>query len=245
MGSKEGDIMDNLKKQKELLNKLKKALSINALTLSMVATLVGCGNKDNDYVVENTTEATTQMTTEATTEMTTEATTQITTEATTESTEKETSKDNEVLEVVRSYKDKIKQFYDDHDIDKIASKGKEYFITLVDFIFYDGEIKGIKYSELKEASKEELYREFCEMDEIIMILAPNYKENISEKYEAVKDFTSDVYYKSLDKIKEYIGEERYDKIGEIKDKAKDKLSETKDKAKEKIKDWYEDFRDSE
>ena len=217
----------------------------------MVATLMGCGKKDNDYVVENTTETITQMTTE-TTQMTTEITTQMTTEATTEYieptteyVESETSKDNTVLDEVHSYKNKIQQFYDEHDIDKIASKGKEYFITLVDFIFYDGEIKGIKYNELKEASKEELYREFCEMDELIMILAPNYKENISEKYEAVKDFTSDVYYKSLDKIKEYIGEERYDKIGELKDNAKEKISDVKDKTKSKIKNWYEDFRDEE
>lgn len=220
-----------MRKDIELLKKLKKGLSINALTLSMVATLVGCGKKNNEYVVENTTE------------ITTEATTMATTEATTEYVEED--KDNVVLDEVNGYKERIQEFYDDHNIDELGSKGKEYFITLVDFIFYDGEIKGIKFDDLKEESKEAIYEEFCEMDELIMILAPNYKENISEKYEVVKDFTQGIYYKSLDKIKEYIGEERYDKIGEFKDAAKEKLSDTKDKAKSKIKNLYEDWRDGE
>ena len=53
-----------------------------------------------------------------------------------------------------------------------------------------------------------------------MMVAPDYKENIGEKYEIVKDFTTNIYYTSLDKIKEAIGEEDYNKIKEIKEKTR-------------------------
>lgn len=228
--------------KKELL----KVLKANALTLSLALSMSGCGNT-NTVKEESTTRShpiVNETTTEATTEYV-EVTTEYIEPTTEVTTEEELSKDDLVLNEVKGYRGKLQEFYDNHDIDKITDKGKEYFITMADFIFYDGEIKGVKFSELKEASKEELYREFCEMDELIMVLAPNYKENISEKYTVVKDFTQEVYYKSLDKIKEYIGEERYDKVGELKEAAKEKISEKKDEYTLKLKDWYEDFRDGE
>ena len=99
------------------------------------------------------------------------------------------------------------------------------------------------------------------MDELISSVSPDYKENLSNKYELVKDFTKEKYYYSLDKIKEYIGEEKYDKIGELKDSTKEKITNFKDdhqdeidNAKEKIeeksdeyklklKNWYEDYKE--
>ena len=75
-----------------------------------------------------------------------------------------------------------------------------------------------------------------------MMVAPDYKENIGEKYEIVKDFTTNIYYTSLDKIKEAIGEEDYNKIKEIKDSAKEKISDGIEDAKQYIIKKYEDFR---
>mgnify|MGYP002427709202 FL=1 len=114
---------------------------------------------------------------------------------------------------------------------------------MVDFIFYDKDINGIKFTDLKEETKEEVYSTFCDIDALIMTFSPDYKENIGEKYEVVKDFTSKTYYNALDKIREAIGDEKYDKVKEIKDNTKEKIKDGTDNAKEYIKKKYENWRD--
>lgn len=113
---------------------------------------------------------------------------------------------------------------------------------MVDFIFYDKEINGIKFNDLKEETKEEIYSTFCDIDQLIMTFTPNYKENIGEKYEIVKDFTTKTYYNSLNKIKDSIGEENYNKIKDIKDTTKEKIKDSANNAKEYINKKYENWR---
>ena len=74
------------------------------------------------------------------------------------------------------------------------------------------------------------------------VIQPIGVRQIGEKYEIVKDFTTNIYYTSLDKIKEAIGEEDYNKIKEIKDSAKEKISDGIEDAKQYIIKKYEDFR---
>lgn len=249
--------MDN---KKRLLKELRSILLASTFAVS---SLSGCGKTDSNEninttqvtTIESTTKVTTNATSESafetTTEMTTEVTTteattqEITTQeiTTTEATTQSKDIDNQILNSFNKDKDELQEAYDNRDTETLAQKGKKYFIKAVDFIFYDGEIKGVKYDDLKEESKEVLFEQLCEMDELIMTLAPNYKENISEKYHVVKDLTNKAYYYVLDKIKTALGEERYDKIGEIKDSVKEKLSDVYEKGKTKIKDWYEGFRD--
>ena len=84
--------------------------------------------------------------------------------------------------------DEIKEYISNVDTDKIKSKGKDIFVTFVDFVFYDGEIKGITFNDLSEGMKEQLYNDFCTIDGLICMYIPDYKENISDKYSKVKDF---------------------------------------------------------
>ena len=231
--------------------------------LSLASTLLaGCNSNNN--INQNTTEYTNKTTSEVTTEiMTTEASTQMTeeittTENTTEekttenttgemTTEEVTTESNSVDEQIINYinddKNKIELYVTKEDYENVKKYGREFFIKMVDFIFYDKDINGIKFSDLKEETKEEVYNTFCDIDALIMTFSPDYKENIGEKYEVVKDFTSNVYYSSLDKIKQSIGEENYNKIGEIKDNAKEKIKEGASDAKEYIKEKYENWRD--
>ena len=208
-------------------------ISTEATTVENTTEMTTMETTTEVTIVENTTETTTELTTE---EATTEATTMETT------TEVEQSKDDQVINELKNDQDELQDAYDNHDTESLASKGKKYFIKAVDFIFYDGEIKGVKFDELKEESKQVIYEQLCDMDELIMTLAPNYKETISEKYQIVKDFTKKGYYFVLDKIKDALGEERYDKIAEIKDNLKDKIGDLYEGGKTKIKDWYEEFK---
>lgn len=232
----EGD--DNMKKyinRLELmkgLKILKNNIKLGILTSSFVViSLTGCGKKEVE-TTEATTQATTQITTEATTELTTEATT-----------EEKKSKDDIVKEFFNEQKKELNEYVDKDNIDKIKSKGKDIFTTFVDFIFYDGEIKGVKYDELSEGVKEQLYEDFCNIDEFICKYSPDYKENLSEKYHKVKDFISPYYYSAKEKIKEALGDDNLERLESIKENGKEVISDLWDKGKEKVKDKYEDWRD--
>lgn len=225
--------------------------------LSLASTLLaGCNSNNN--INQNTTEYINKTTNEITTEIiTTEAstTTEIKEELTTTEniTETETteeiiaqetdSSDEQIINELNNDKNNIELYITQNDIENVKTYGKAFFIKTVDFIFYDKDINGIKFNDLKEETKEDVYNAFCNIDALIMTFSPDYKENIGEKYEVVKDFTSNVYYSSLDKIKQSIGEENYNKIGEIKDNAKEKIKEGASDAKEYIKEKYENWRD--
>lgn len=231
--------------------------------LSLASTLLaGCNSNNN--INQNTTEYTNKTTSEVTTEiMTTEASTQMTEEITTteNTTEEKTTEntteemtteeittesksvDDEIIDNINDDKNKIELYVTKEDYENVKKYGREFFIKMVDFIFYDKDINGIKFSDLKEETKEEVYNTFCDIDALIMTFSPDYKENIGEKYEVVKDFTSKTYYNALDKIREAIGDEKYDKVKEIKDNTKEKIKDGTDNAKEYIKKKYENWRD--
>ena len=222
--------------------------------LSLASTLLaGCNSNNN--INQNTTEYTNKTTSEITTEIiTTETSTQMTegittTENTTEkmTTEEVTTEsksvDNEIIDNINDDKNKIELSITKEDYENVKKYGREFFIKMVDFIFYDKDINGIKFSDLKEETKQEVYSTFCDIDALIMTFSPDYKENIGEKYEIVKDFTSKTYYNALDKIREAIGDEKYDKVKEIKDNTKEKIKDGTDNAKEYIKKRYENWRD--
>ena len=215
----------------------KRKLLLTYLLLSSMS-LSACKSQNKEIINDVTVTTTTEInTTETTTEYTTENTENISTD-TTES----TSIDEQILNVINSDKEVIEYYVSTEDIENVKKYGKEFFIKMVDFIFYDTEINGVKFNDLKEETKQEIYDTFCNIDALIMMVAPDYKENIGEKYEIVKDFTTNIYYTSLDKIKEAIGEEDYNKIKEIKDSAKEKISDGIEDAKQYIIKKYEDFR---
>ena len=240
-------MINELKNKRKKLEELKKRLHAGALATAITITsLTGCNNANttNNEIVTtqtSTTSISTQTSTESTTIQATEER-QITTESTTS--ENQTSKDEEILNLFENYNNEIKELYDQKNIEEISKKGREYFIKYVDFIFYGTEINGITFDKLKEESKKQLFVDLCEMDELIMIVAPNYKETISEKYNVVCDFVKEKYYDSLTKIKETLGEDKVNKVNEIKNTVEDKASDTYEEAIKKLKIFYEDYRDN-
>lgn len=235
-------------------NKLiKKKILLSALALSLINN-AGCkSNNSNVEINKETTQTTTENYTENTTEtIQNETITQITTtESTTENvtiteitTEQSIDKDNIVITNIDSDKEEIEYYLSEDPINMtvVGEKAKAFFIKCVDFIFYDSEINGVTFKELSDEAKEDIYDTFCYIDELVVVFAPNYKENISEKYEIVKDFTKKSYFYVLDKIKDAIGENNYEKIGQIKDNVVNSVTDTYENGKEKIKEWYEDFR---
>ena len=87
----------------------------------------------------------------------------------------ETNK-NETPDVVAYVSD----YYNDLTNDKITEKTiKERFVTLVDFIFYDGKINNTTFKELTTETKLKVLHFFLKIDSKIEEKFPNYKSTIS------------------------------------------------------------------
>lgn len=61
----------------------------------------------------------------------------------------------------------------------LRDKAKKSFITIVDFLFYDGKIKGFTFSELTNEAKLKVLQITLKIDNKIDTYFPNYKEEIS------------------------------------------------------------------
>ena len=142
---------------------------------------------------------------------------------------------------------------------------KNTFITLTDFIFYEGEIKGKTFAELKDESKVKDLDLYNKIDTKIESVSPNYKENIkttSQKvYTNVKEKASNLKDKIQSEYIDHVGEEAYNNTKSaweedkqnVKDvyeyyeptidAAKDKAKETYENTKDKISDWYQGYKE--
>lgn len=150
--------------------------------------------------------------------------------------------DTEEFDYFDQAKKEIKELIESEQVEQAKEKGKEYFITGVDFIFYDKEMNGVTFDDLTEEGKKVTLENLETIDGWIMEIAPDYKDKIGEKYQVVKDFVSTTYYDVLESIKESLGEENYSAIQEKKNEIKDSITSTKDKALEKVSEWYQNFK---
>ncbi|MCI8777725.1 MAG: hypothetical protein HFI87_01025 [Bacilli bacterium] len=167
------------------------------------------------------------------------------------------SKDEIIINYFNEATDDINNLLSSDNVTNAKAKCKEYFITFVDFIFYDGKIKDITFSELKENTKMTIIKIVEKVDTLIMKKFPDYKETISETSKGLYEKASDVLHSGKEHLEDYIiskvGEDKYHQsleiIDEIKEKDKETWNNMKDfgsdvyeTGKDKIKTWYENFR---
>lgn len=139
-------------------------------------------------------------------------------------------------------KEELKELAKKDDINKIKSKGKEYIITGIDFIFYDKPINGVYFNDLTNDAKKSVIKSLKSIDSAIMEYYPEYKEDISSKYQTAIVFLDEKYIYTLDKIKEFLGEETFEEIGNTKDEIKDSISEGFDEASSYVKRKYNEWK---
>ena len=137
---------------------------------------------------------------------------------------------------------------------------KNTFITLTDFIFYNGTIKGKTFNELTTSAKEKVISLYEKIDSKIESKIPNYKETIKEtskkSYTNVKEKLTSLKDDLLLKYKNEIGEENYQDQQEIIDESistmkesfspvidtiVDKSKEIYETAKDKTSSWYQEW----
>ena len=205
-----------------------------AATLAVGFVLVGCSKENENLSVSSSSQINSTSTISTTPSSTASSNL--------EPENQEETLDTEEFDYFDQAKKEIKELIESEQVEQAKEKGKEYFITGVDFIFYDKEINGVTFDDLTEEGKKVTLENLETIDGWIMEIAPDYKDKISEKYQVVKDFVSTTYYDVLESIKESLGEENYSAIQEKKNEIKDSITSTKDKALEKVSDWYQNFK---
>lgn len=205
-----------------------------AATLAVGFVLVGCSKENENLSVSSSSQINSTSTISSTPSSTAPSNL--------EQENQEETLDTEEFDYFDQAKKEIKELIESEQVEQAKEKGKEYFITGVDFIFYDKEMNGVTFDDLTEEGKKVTLENLETIDGWIMEIAPDYKDKISEKYQVVKDFVSTTYYDVLESIKESLDEENYSAIQEKKNKIKDSITSTKDKALEKVSEWYQNFK---
>lgn len=167
-----------------------------------------------------------------------------------------TSNDKEIIHYFNDVEESVdKELKNSNENTKDKLKGT--FITIVDFLFYDSEINGIKFDDLTEGAKQNILETVSSIDNKIMTKYPNYKDEISTKTSSAYNKASDLIKKGANNIKEFskekLGEENYNAIVDAKDELVyytktafniigDVSGSIWETGKSKIKTWYENFR---
>lgn len=94
--------------------------------------------------------------------------------------------DNSSTNVDKMFEEEIVNYFEDNynginsnAWDSVKDKAKEYFITIVDFIFYDGKIKGHTFNDLSSTAKLKIISIALKIDNKIEEYIPGYKKTIS------------------------------------------------------------------
>ena len=168
-----------------------------------------------------------------------------------------TSDDIEVINYFNEIESSVEVELQNETDESIKDKLKGTFITIVDFLFYDSEINGIKFEDLTEGAKQNILETVSSIDNKIMSKYPNYKEEISTATKSAYNKASEIIKKGANNVKEFskekLGEENYNAIIDAKDelvyytkKAVNIIGNVVgsiwETGKSKIKTWYENFR---
>ena len=111
---------------------------------------------------------------------------------------------------VVSYFEELNQNIDTYkssDNTTMKEKIKTGFITVVDFLFYDGVIKGHTFDELTGEAKIKVLTLALKIDNKIGEYFPNYKESIKDKTSAFKEKVAVLYLEATAKLCESVGED--------------------------------------
>ena len=163
-------------------------------------------------------------------------------------------KDNIVIdELNNTLKNIEKSTRDENFKDKASST----FISIVDFLFYDGTIKGVTFDELTENGKEKVLEIASKIDVKLEEKCPGYKETISNSTSKAYQKASEIIKNGAKNINDFaknaLGDENYQAIIDAKDElvkySKESLnyvtgagSKVFNNTKEKLNEWYQNFK---
>ena len=122
--------------------------------------------------------------------------------------------DRSVISYFSDAKNVIKEYVASDDFTNLKSKAKNLVITGIDFLFYDGTIKGYTRKELTEKGKEYVMQTIADTLELLEKYYPGLSDTILEKYGKAKDFLKEKFSNIKSYLKDWMGEEYYNMFGE-------------------------------
>lgn len=140
-----------------------------------------------------------------------------------------------------------------------GDSAKGVFVSIVDFLFYDGEINGVTFDELTDSGKQKVLAIASKVDNAIESKIPGYKETISDTASSAFNKASEVIKSGANNInnfaREKLGEENYQSIIDAKDElvyyTKNAINFLGDvggkvfnSVKDKLDSWYQDFKNN-
>ena len=140
-----------------------------------------------------------------------------------------------------------------------SDSAKGVFVSIVDFLFYDGEINGVTFDELTDSGKQKVLEIASKVDNAIESKIPGYKETISDTASKAFNKASEVIKNGANNLnnfaREKLGEENYQSIIDAKDElvyytknAINFLGDVGGKVfntvKDKLDSWYQDFKNN-
>lgn len=163
-------------------------------------------------------------------------------------------KDNIVIDELNNTLKNIEESTQDENF---KDKASSTFISIVDFLFYDGTIKGISFDELTEKGKEKVLEISSKIDVKLEEKCPGYKEKISNSTSKAYQKASEIIKKGAKNVNDFaksaLGDENYQAIIDAKDElvkySKESLnyvtgagSKVFNNTKEKLNEWYQNFK---
>ena len=165
-------------------------------------------------------------------------------------------KDTEVINSLNETLSKVKSNVSDSSF---LDSAKGVFISVVDFLFYDGSISGVTFDELTDSGKRKVLEIASNIDSTIENKFPGYKETISDKASNAFNKASEIIKNGAkdlnDFAREKLGEDNYQSIIDAKDELVyytknainfigDVSSSLWNSAKDKLDNWYQNFKNN-
>ena len=166
------------------------------------------------------------------------------------------NKDNTVINEMNNTLDSIDT---ESNSSNFSDKAKATFISIVDFLFYDGTIKGITFNELTDDGKQKVLEIANKIDVKLEEIEPGYKDKISSATRSAYNKASEIIKNGASSLnnfaKEKLGDENYNSIIDAKDElvkySKNALnlvgsagSKLFSNTKDKLNDWYQKFKNN-
>lgn len=167
-----------------------------------------------------------------------------------------TEKDNTVINEMETTLNSIDTL---SSSDNLSDKAKATFVSIVDFLFYDGKIKDVTFDELTTNGKQKVLELASKIDEKLEEKAPGYKDSINANTKDAYNKASEVIKSGASNIgdfaKEKLGDENYNSIIDAKDELvkysknafsliKNSSSKLITSAKDKLNEWYQNFKNN-
>lgn len=165
-------------------------------------------------------------------------------------------KDTEVINSLNETLTKVKSNVSDNDF---LDSAKGVFISIVDFLFYDGSINGVTFDELTDSGKQKVLEIASSIDSAIENKFPGYKETISDKASNAFNKASEIIKKGANDLNDFarekLGEDNYQSIIDAKDELivytknainfiGDVSSSLWNSTKDKLNNWYQNFKNN-